>query len=447
MSIPLRRLGNCFEGVIPSIVATLDTNGIPNVSYLSQVHMVDDDHVALSNQFFSKTLANVQETGRASVLVVDGRNGDQYELDLEFERATQSGETFARIALHIEATAAQHGSGIAWGLRSADIYRVVDCRAVPSPPDVADEPVEPVRGDILPAAARVVSDIAAAADPDAMLDRVLDGLTQDFGYSNAIVLVMDGRGDRLTTLGSRGYPLGGVGSETPLGLGAIGMAAATGRPVRISDMSRGRRFAAAVRGDAGPDPSRIIPLPGLAEPQSQLAAPMISHAQTRGVLFVEDEQRFRFTQADEDILVMIAAQLAACLRLWDLEGAGGSRPASDRAQAAAPGPAFRVRYYAFDDSLFIDDAYLIKGVPGRLLFYFLTAHSETGRVDFTNRELRLDAALRLPDLKDNLETRLILLRRRLEEKAAPVRLTRPGRGHIRLELSGVPHLEVVAGPA
>ncbi|WP_312160526.1 hypothetical protein [Phenylobacterium sp.] len=57
---------------------------------------------------------------------------------------------------------------------------------------------------------------------------------------------------------------------------------------------------------------------------------------------------------------------------------------------------------------------------------------------------RLEAGLRLPGLKDNLETRLILLRRRLDEKAAPIRLARPGRGQIRLEVTGTPRLEVVA---
>lgn len=57
------------------------------------------------------------------------------------------------------------------------------------------------------------------------------------------------------------------------------------------------------------------------------------------------------------------------------------------------------------------------------------------------RIARLADELRLPDLKDNLETRLLLLRRRLEEKAAPIRLRQTGRGKLRLELAGPALLE------
>ena len=201
-------------------------------------------------------------------------------------------------------------------------------------------------------------------------------------------------------------------------------------------MSRGRRYAAAVGGAAG---ERVIPLPGLTEPQSQLAAPMISNGRVQGVLFAEDARRFRFTHADEDALAMVALQLAGGLRLSEAEAPGVRRDGQARAPAGRP---FHVRYHSFDDSLFIDDVYLIKGVPGRLLFHLLKLHAESGRTEFSNRELRLDGALRLPELKDNLEARLILLRRRLDEKEAPVRITRPERGLIHLELTRPPRLEV-----
>ena len=59
-----------------------------------------------------------------------------------------------------------------------------------------------------------------------------------------------------------------------------------------------------------------------------------------------------------------------------------------------------------------------------------------GRTDFSNKELRTDAALRLSSLRDNLETRLLLLRRRLDDRGAPIRLVRTGRGQLRLQVEG-----------
>ncbi|WP_247241681.1 MULTISPECIES: hypothetical protein [Rhizobium] len=87
----------------------------------------------------------------------------------------------------------------------------------------------------------------------------------------------------------------------------------------------------------------------------------------------------------------------------------------------------------------------MKGVAGIPLRLILDWHLSDGRSEFTNRETRLTAGARMPEIKDNLETRLLLLRRRLEEKQAPIRLARIGRGRVRLEAEGPLFLEAVAG--
>jgi predicted pyridoxine 5'-phosphate oxidase superfamily flavin-nucleotide-binding protein len=127
----------CFEGIVPAIIATAAADGTPNVTQLSRVHFVDDTHVALSNQFFSKTTRNLAENPRASVLVIDPTIFDAYRLTLQYERTERRGPLFERLSRDIDAIAALTGMTDVFKLKSADVYRVIDIEQTPTVGDSA----------------------------------------------------------------------------------------------------------------------------------------------------------------------------------------------------------------------------------------------------------------------------------------------------------------------
>jgi hypothetical protein len=123
-----------FENGVPATMVTCSADGKPNTTVISQVYYVDDGHVALSFQFFSKTIRNVRENPRAYVCVSDVGGGVYWQLHLEFERSETEGPIFDMMDMQIEAIASMTGMSGIFKLRAADIYRVLSVdRIVPRP--------------------------------------------------------------------------------------------------------------------------------------------------------------------------------------------------------------------------------------------------------------------------------------------------------------------------
>ena len=137
--LTLHDIQSCFEGIIPAEIATASADGVPNVTHLSRVHMVDDERVALSNQFFSKTMRNLAENPHACVVVVDPLTYDSYRMMLVYERTERRGPIFERLRRDVDAIAALTGMAGVFKLRSADIDRVVEVEQVLAAVHVAEQ--------------------------------------------------------------------------------------------------------------------------------------------------------------------------------------------------------------------------------------------------------------------------------------------------------------------
>lgn len=306
------------------------------------------------------------------------------------------------------------------------------------------------RIDARAALARVASStraIAEAADLDELLATLLDAIAA-LGGETALVLFVDESGERLYTVASRGYEDRGVGSEVGFGEGAIGVAARDRRPMRIQTLGNALNYARAARRRtalAGEAVGREIGLPGLPDAQSQLAVPLLAGGELVGVVCAEHTTVSAFDSVVEDAVVALAASAATrflALRAVD-DGQAVEAPASPpRVDGART---HVVEHYEEDDSVFVDHQYIIKSLPGRILWRLLQEHATAGRTEFTNIELRRDTWLKLPAIKDNLESRLLLLRSRLEDKGCPFRIEKRSRGRFALVVDAA--LELRTRPA
>jgi adenylate cyclase len=329
--------------------------------------------------------------------------------------------------------------GKVFKLRAADICRVLECRAVPVDHEIPPStrpPLDLTKVDI------ISRRITSAATVDALLSETLAVLSDEFGYEHGFIMLVDESGKRLYTVASQGYPESGVGSEVRIGDGILGIAAERRQTMSIanlqSDMTYSRTVRSGYERSGATEIEQEIALPGLPDVFSQHVVPIEARDQLLGLLCFESQVAGRFGFVDNFVFHLAAREIGMQLTLLRAEYA--RQPAltaqlSPEIREIRSSSTANLRHYTADDSVFIDNEYLIKGVAGRVLWRLLQSYTAEQRVDFTNKEIRLDPTLELPDIKDNLEARLALLRRRLEDRCEFMRIVNTGRGRIRLEVN------------
>lgn len=455
MSVRLEELLPCFQGITPAYLATCGRDGEPNITYVSQLDYVDSGHLALSCQFFNKTRRNLGENPHVTVWVTDPRTFESWRIQLRYLRSETAGPLYERMAARIQVIASHTGMAGIFRLLSADVCGVVSVEPIAGallpeehaavvavPAELPDGPLTEMRG------LQCISErIARACTLDRLLADALAALDELFGFSHAMLFVPEGSAGKLVALASRGYGETGIGGEVASGEGLVGIVAERRRMVRLAGVAGELSYGRAIRGqmaqsDGDARLAPEIPLPGLSDAQAMLGLPLLVADELVGVLAVESRDPLAFDEWDEAFLQIVANQIAMGIERMQ-EDDDAPVPVAD-SRPAAVAPAARPRslvYYRNDDCIFVDGDYLIRNVPAKILWKLLRQHRDSGQREFTNRELRLDPALGLPGSRDNLESRLILLRRRLEAKCPDIRLVPVRRGRFALELDAEPELD------
>jgi adenylate cyclase len=445
----LESLASCFQGLIPATLFTCSRDGVPNAAFISHVEFVDGGRVALSFQFFNKSKKNICENPHALVRLVDPDTSQGWRLRLRYLRSETTGPVFDRMALRIEAIASYSGLKGIFKLLGADIYEVLALEMVedegPRAASQWDERTRPPASVFTLHAMQELSErIHRAESLEGLLDSMLEGLEASCGFTHSMILMPAAEEGTLVTIASRGYADGGAGAEVRFGEGICGVVAEARKPIRIAGLIRQMLYAFAIHKRAAeqglcPHDHRIA-LPGLAAPDSQLGIPLLNRGELIGVLCIESEQPYRFHEEDKTAIELLGGYLAIAIHAMATRERGEPHAEPAPPPAPVPPPARaatrrrEIAYYSADECILVDGEYLIRSLPAKIFWKLLNAQQGEGRVEFTNRELRLDKSLNLPEWKDNLESRLLLLRRRLEQKCPDLRIVPKARGRFALQL-------------
>lgn len=124
-SLITSEIQNALQGIVPSVMATTSPDGMPNLTYISQAHFVDDNHLAISWQFFNKTWRNLQTNTNFSVVVTAPQNWAMWKINLHFEELLKDGELFDEMEIALEAIASMQGAADVFKLAAVLMCEIV----------------------------------------------------------------------------------------------------------------------------------------------------------------------------------------------------------------------------------------------------------------------------------------------------------------------------------
>ncbi len=154
-----------------------------------------------------------------------------------------------------------------------------------------------VPGEVLDTLAAIGEEVNASLDLDEVLAHTAVLIKRHIDYELFGVLLVDGDGTYLRHRFAIGYPAGlAENLRVPIGQGITGTAAATGHPVRVSDVSQDGRYINAI------DTVR-----------SELAVPLMLRGRCIGVLDIQSQRLDYFTKDQQNILTMLASRLAVAI--------------------------------------------------------------------------------------------------------------------------------------
>ena len=163
----------------------------------------------------------------------------------------------------------------------------------------------------------VVDELNKVSSLSSRLQNILAILHKQFHIDFSMILLPDEERNALTVHSSYGYNEEKLGFEVPMGSGIIGLAALRKMPINITGLERKRKY---VLTTSQLPSHATASFPGLAEPESQIAIPLLVKDELVAVLLAESYNVCVFSKEDESFLITLSQSIATSIlnsRLFD----------------------------------------------------------------------------------------------------------------------------------
>jgi len=119
-----------MQSVVPSTMATVSADGVPNLTYVSQVYYVDDNHVAISVQYMNKSWNNLSENPNLTIILTHPATIKMWKINLVFKEIKYYGPVFDNMDMQLTAIASMFGVSERFKLKAILICEVSDIKVL-----------------------------------------------------------------------------------------------------------------------------------------------------------------------------------------------------------------------------------------------------------------------------------------------------------------------------
>ena len=139
-----------------------------------------------------------------------------------------------------------------------------------------------------------------------------------FEFHHANILLLEPDGKTLKVVASRGYENQATGGRVQIGTGVIGVVAQKRKMLRVNNLGQQRAYAAAQRRETmksglQANVGETVPVPGLANAESQIAIPLLIRDELIGVFSIESPVPRSFGEHERDLVSIVANQIASAI--------------------------------------------------------------------------------------------------------------------------------------